>query len=478
MTCYLFSDNVYPGTAATEPESALIGIDGHLISSYVKASRAEFQRKAFDEDDRVIDLGEQLVTPTFINAHTHLSMTAFRGLHTQAFGGNVVEDLYYQLESKLTPEDVRAFARFAAYESILSGTGLVWDHYYHGEALAHGLAEAGLPAVIAPTLQDIHWPGVDLIESQLTATENLDSHEWRRKGIFSALGPHATDTVSDKLWRTVVELADKRKLPIHVHVSQSPEEYARLMERDGQSPIQFLHSRGVLDTDVAKLFVHGLYASADDLTVLRDQNVVLGYCPFSQVQFGFPAHVENWTQHGLSVAIGTDCGASNDSMDVQQELRLAAGGQAFGITSSETVSRFYQSGASNAAQAVEALRVQLRTTNEAYLQPTDLLDTVWQTPGTLHPHFNCGALAIGQMANIAIWDAQHPSLWPIHDVRRTLVMNQTAAALNGLFLMGQQRGRIGDFQRSIREEEGYQESRSEAEARRRSFLTRINLSPI
>ena len=136
-----------------------IHIAGGNIESVTPMSTKEFESLADKDDIDTLNLGSYLLTPTFTNAHTHLAMSAFRGLQTNAFGGNVVEDLYYQIESKLTAEDVKAFARFAAYEAILAGTGMVWDHYYFGASMAEGLAEAGLPAVIAPTLQDIHGTG-------------------------------------------------------------------------------------------------------------------------------------------------------------------------------------------------------------------------------------------------------------------------------------------------------------------------------
>ena len=235
----------------------------------------------------MIDLGNDLVTPAFINAHTHLSMSVFRGLETSAFGGNVVEDLYYRLETNLSADDVKAFARFAAYEAMLAGTGLVWDHYYFAEALADGLAEIGMPAVIAPTLQDLHGPGTEQLDRQLDATRNLDTPSWEAKGIFAALGPHATDTVSDALWETVGSVAESRELPIHAHVAQSPEEYGRMNDRHGLSPVAFLKSCGIVDLQVPKLWVHGLYVSQSDLDLLKRTRTVLGYCPYSQVQFGF-----------------------------------------------------------------------------------------------------------------------------------------------------------------------------------------------
>ena len=83
------------------------------------------------------DLGDKLITPAFINAHTHLAMGYLRGLATSAqLQGNVVEELYFQIESHLEPGDVRAFTRIGAMESALAGVGCVWDHYYFGLEVA------------------------------------------------------------------------------------------------------------------------------------------------------------------------------------------------------------------------------------------------------------------------------------------------------------------------------------------------------
>ena len=466
----IFSEHVLCDASQEAPSPMCIHIAGGNIESVTPMSTKEFASLADKDDIDTLNLSSYLLTPTFTNAHTHLAMSAFRGLQTNAFGGNVVEDLYYQIESKLTAEDVKAFARFAAYEAILAGTGMVWDHYYFGASMAEGLAEAGLPAVIAPTLQDIHGPGVTTWEEQLQTTLELNSHEWQTRGIWSAYGPHATDTVSEALWVKVMQGAESLKLPIHVHVSQSPEEYERLMEKQGCSPIQFLSNIGVTALPITKLLVHGLYASAEDLDQLKNRDVVLGYCPYSQVQFGFPAPADLWANQGLGVALGTDCGASNDSMDVQQELRLAAGGYAFGVTRSEHVEHFYQSASTNGAREIDEFR---KAKRELHLQTMDkesLLSAVWDTPGHMHPSVRVGRLGAGYLANIAIWEQNHPALWPVGDVRRTLTMNQTAPALAGLILRGEQRGRIGDFQQSIMQETGFRESYIEAEARRSAFI--------
>ena len=168
-------------------------------------------------------------------------MSAFRGLSSAVQQeGNAVEDVYFQLESQLD-EDIRAFTRVGAYESLLQGVGFVWEHYYGGTALADGIYDAGLEGVVAPTLQDVHGPGTAILQAQLAATEALRSADYASKGIFAAIGPHATDSVSNTLWRDIVSLAQSTELPLHFHLAQSWEE-ASEPNQHRQSTVERLDS--------------------------------------------------------------------------------------------------------------------------------------------------------------------------------------------------------------------------------------------
>ena len=283
---YLYSDKVVKTDTDTVVVPGLIAIRDDLIES-VDWSVATIEA-ARERHPTVVDARSYLITPAFINGHSHLAMCAFRGLDVDAMDGNVVEEVYFRLEGMLSPGDVRAFTRMGAYESILAGVGSVWDHYYHAEAVAQGLVDVGLTGVIAPTLQDLNGPGTAQLDAQLEATESLTSQRWRDLGIGVALGPHATDTVSDSLWNQIAQLAQKHSLYIHTHAAQSVEEYQRNMNRHGTSPIERLHRLGVLDAGLGTLLVHSLFVTQADLARLRPTRNVLGYCPYSQVQFCFP----------------------------------------------------------------------------------------------------------------------------------------------------------------------------------------------
>ena len=472
MGTFLLSDRVVLHDTDLTVAPAVVQIEGNLIQAVDPLDRSEWT--APGGTHQVIDLGDRLVTPAFVNGHTHLSMSAFRGIGLAAMGGNIVEDLYFRLESAITADDVRAFARMGAYDSLLSGVGTVWDHYYHADAIAAALVDVGLTGVVAPTLQDLAGPGVSSLESQLDATVRLtENTEMAKKGVVAALGPHATDTVSSPLWQRIGGLADTHGLWIHVHVAQSVEEYDRSVARHGCSPVSRLDGEGLLDAGAGMLLVHGLFLPQSDLKRLDPSRNILGFCPFSQIQFAFPAAVDGWWAAGIPFVVGTDCGACNDSMNVQQELRLIASGHAFAITPSTLGQRFLTTGELGAAQALDALRRDTRQDRHALTAPRALLNTVWTTPGDLHPDLPVGRIAAGRRANIAVWDLDHPACWPATDPFRTLTMSDMGPALWGMMTNGEWRGEPGRFRDSIVESDDYRAACQEASARLRDLLARL-----
>ncbi len=459
---------------------ALLELAGRHITAVSELSRddpALARARARVPAEAFIDLGDRLLSPAFINAHTHLSMIALRGLGGDAGAReNVVEQFFFEIESALEPADIRAFTRLGAFECLLSGTAVVWDHYYAGLEVAAGLRDAGLAGVVAPTLQDLEGPGADAWRAQLEATRALDDDaSMAEAGVLAALGPHATDTVSPTLWRAASELAGERALPLHAHLAQSYEEYARALERHGCSPLELLTRERLLDGPPRSLLVHGLFLTDRDLARLDPQRHVLGLCPYSQLQFGFLADVAAWTRARVPWIVATDAAACNDVMGVQRELRLVAGTRAHAIVESPVFSEFRRTGALPDARAIRALRAQRQRERAPLGDPGFLLSRVWSVPGDMHPKMPCGRIEAGRWAHLAVWDLEHPALWPGSDPLRALTHGDATAALDGLMIGGRWIGERGRFHASVREQPSYRAAQREARARLRGLLDRLGL---
>jgi cytosine/adenosine deaminase-related metal-dependent hydrolase len=413
-----------------------------------------------------LDFGEQLVTPAFVNAHTHLALAFLRGVDAARVRRNLVEDFYFAYESRLTPADIRAFARMGAYESLLSGVGFVWDHYYGGTAVAEALLDTGLSGAVAPTLQDLAGPDRDGAEQALAATLELHtSARYRDAGVVAAFGPHATDTVSPSLFRRVAELAELHGLPVHLHLAQSYDELARVEAREGRSPLALLAREGILTRAPRVVMAHGLFVSMHDLNALDSARHTLVYCPSSQMQFGFPAPVTVWSERGVSWVVATDCASSNDSMNLQKELRLCHGAASFGMSSSMEYASFLSSGDAGHARETWDDRTERAAAWSKEVASDRLLARVMHDAGALHPQLRTGAIEVGALANLAVWNVEHPSFWPTHDLTRALAMGDTTQALHTLIVAGKIIGEQGRLAESVLSSGSYREARREADQR-------------
>jgi 5-methylthioadenosine/S-adenosylhomocysteine deaminase len=416
-----------------------------------------------------LDYGDGLLTPAFVNPHTHLAMNFMRGrFEDLTASNNAVEQLFFRIEAQLQPEDVRAFTRMGAYESLLGGVGLVWDHFYFGQAVAAGLRDVGLAGVVAPTLQDVHGPGVGRAEQGIADTLHIAGDpELARAGVFSALGPHATDSVSPELWSKLAQLSAAHGLPLHFHLAQSPEEVARVQAVSGCSPVERLRRAGVLALAEPRVMAHGIYLSLAEAQLATSTPTGTGwlvFCPTSQTQFGVPARIDEWLQAQIPFLVASDSGNSNDGLSVQAELRWVAGFRALSCSFGGALSRVL-GGESTEAERVRRER-EVAVQRGALLGDSDfLLRKVWDQAGALHPGFRAGVIAEGALANLAVWDLDSPELWPATEPLRALAFSNLAHALRQLILLGRPLGEDGAFASSLLRSPGYREALREANAR-------------
>lgn len=467
-----------PGARGVEERPAAIVVRGSCIDEVrldpdVRALKAEVRAGVVSLDD----FGGALLVPAFVNAHTHLAMSALRGMVAKSEpAANAVKSVFFRLEAALEPGDVRAFTRLGAYESLLAGVGFVWDHYYSGLEVADGLCDAGLAGAVAPTLQDLSGPGRDAWERQLDAT--LAVHRDARlaaAGIVAAFGPHAPDTVSLELFRHASDLAARHGLPLHCHVAQAPEEVTELERRYGTTPLDWLLREGLLDVPAAVL-AHGIYCDVGELGRLDAARHALVLCPYSQLQFGVLARVRLWEKLRVSFVVATDSAASNDSMNPQKELRLIANLPALEASLSESYGLATECVSVDRARAVAALRAERLEQDAGWTAPGALLERVWKLPGALHPLLALGELAPGRLANIAVYDTDHPCLWPAGDALRSLCFSDVAPALVAMMVNGRWVGTRGEgFPSAVIASVEYRDAVREAEARRRALFVRAGL---
>jgi 5-methylthioadenosine/S-adenosylhomocysteine deaminase len=402
---------------------ARVHIDAGVISSVTPGPPAA-------DDERLPD--HVALTPAYVDGHTHAALHGLRGAALAPHaGGNLVEDLFYRFERHLLADDVRALATLGAYEALISGTALVWDHYGHAEALAEAFSTAGLSAVVAPTLQDRavtgREPWIDGTPAAWRATERIASGAYR--GVHAAWGPHATDTVSPALLTAIADAARSTGLPVHLHVAQSADEVARAAA-EGTTP----GARLDVLADVPTTAVHGLYLTERDLTAYATRPTTLIVCPSSQAWFGFPADIDAWEAAGCRWGVATDAAVSNDTLAVAREARTLALLRAAGLTGHATRQAFARSGDPRDAAAHAGVRRAHLDANP--LDAGSLLARVTTIPGAMHPAFRAGAIAPGYRAHLLALDTEHPCVWPCPDLARAMTLADAPSAITRMMIDG------------------------------------------
>lgn len=415
-----------------------------------------------------------VLAPAFVDAHTHLALHGLRGVASAASSDtDLVTEIFFAFEEGLNRDDVRALSRIGALEALLAGTAVVHDHYYHAEGTVDALLDTGLAGLVAPALQDLSGPGAHSWPEALDTTRRIDNDpSLAERGIGAMVGPHATDTVSDALWEEIAALADARDLPVHTHLAQSLGEHRAALAQGHDSPLRHLHHTGALDAGPSWQLVHGVFLDGDFPNLLDPERHLLVACPRSQARFAIPSDVPAWHYARWPFAVGSDAAASNDALQVQAELAAIAALWPSSVRPSTKLHKIHRDPASIDHTAslwfnrVERLRDAPSTAT--------LWRAITEVPGSVHPRLPCGALEPGRLAHLAVWDTQHPSLWPGDDIVSGLVYGCPQGALAQLMVAGRWLGPrgCGTFQAHLLRHPEVAEWKQEATERRRALLAR------
>lgn len=344
--------------------------------------------------DRVLDGRDRIVLPGLVNTHTHLSMTLMRNYADDlAFWPWLLERVK-PLEDHLTPEDVRIGARLGLAELIRGGTTCFHDMYFHLDHVADEVERCGLRARLCGALFDNSGQGETLLRAALELHD-----QWHGKGggrVTVGLGPHSAYLCSPGYLREILAEALHRKCGLHVHVAESEREVVESRERLGITPVQQLADLGCFAAPTVA--AHAIYVDDEDRRLLRDGGVSVAHNPGSNLKLANGiAPVQELLDEGVNVGLGTDGAASNNNLNLFEEMHLAA------------LLQKYRRRNAEALPAREVLR--MATIRGARALGLD--DVI-------------GSLEVGKRADVIMIDAAQPHLAPRHDPVALLVYSAQA----------------------------------------------------
>jgi 5-methylthioadenosine/S-adenosylhomocysteine deaminase len=309
---------IVPADAVLEGHAVAVG-DGRILAVLPSG---EARRRY--PDAAVTALPDHALIPGLVNAHIHAAMALMRGLADDL-------PLMRWLQEHIWPAEARHVSKEFVYDGTLlaiaellrGGVTCMNDMYFFPEMAADAVIESGIRAALGIIVID--FPTVYAADAQDYLAKGLamrDAHKHESRLSF-CMAPHAPYTVSDATFGRIVTLAEQLDIPVHVHVHETAGELQDHIARHGVRPIDRMQALGLIGPGL--ISVHSVHLDEDEIALYASHGCHVAHCPSSNLKLasGF-APVAAMLDAGINVALGTDGAASNNSLDLFEEMRLAA----------------------------------------------------------------------------------------------------------------------------------------------------------
>lgn len=311
----------------------------HADSMLTPEGEIENAELEIDERGRIAYVGKQrpgsspthnfaghALMPGLVNGHTHSAMTVQRGISDDE-GFMPWLAAVQAFEQKLTRDDVVVGLELAMLEMIANGTTTFADMYHWDEDLLTLVQRTGMRVLAAPAMftnEVVGWPGVSSLNGAetLDETERLAERFAGDEQIKLAYGPHAPYTCPPELLREILDRSKRSGIPIHIHVAESVAEVEQITAEYGRTPVAHLDSLGFFDAQV--LAAHCVHLTQDEIEVFVRTGTSASHNPVSNLKLG--CGVQSFPEMlaaGVRLTLGTDSVASNNSLDLFEEIKLA-----------------------------------------------------------------------------------------------------------------------------------------------------------
>lgn len=268
---------------------------------------------------------DRVLMPGLVNGHTHAAMTLFRGMADDLELMEWLQKYIFPMEGKfVTPDFVAIGAELACYEMVQGGTTSIVDMYFYPDTSAQVFEKCGLRAILGAPMIDFPSPGFDGWEdSHAAGVDFVKRFKGQSTRVTPALAPHAPYTVSPEHLHQVVEDAKALGVPITMHLAESPSEMDFMKTTYDDTPVRHVAKQGMLD--VPMIAAHVVWPDEEEIDMLAHSKVSAIHNPTSNMKLASGiAPVPALIKAGVPVGLGTDGAASNNDLDMWEEIRLAA----------------------------------------------------------------------------------------------------------------------------------------------------------
>lgn len=265
-----------------------------------------------------------ITLPGFINGHTHLPETLLRGICDDQTLQTWLYDYIWKVEPQMTPENAYWGSMLGIAEMLSSGTVGFNDQYFYADKIAEAVSETGIKAMLSPSIFFNGNPEADSMEEAFKNAKNAFK-KWNgnNERIWIGFGPHAPYTVDKDWFLKITSEARKLNTTIHTHLNETKEEVNNALKNWNMRPIEWVNDMGIFD--VVKSAAHCIWLSDHELEILKSNNISILHCPKSNAKIGAGiADIPNAIEKGVNVTLGTDGQASNNKLDMIEEMAFTA----------------------------------------------------------------------------------------------------------------------------------------------------------
>ena len=385
---------------------AEILIDNQLI---IYAGKRE-DTPAFEADE-IIDGKGSLAMPGLCNMHTHTPMTLLRSIGSDLPLDRWLNEAIFPVEKHLTDDAVRAGSDLGIMEMLRYGTTSFNDMYMHMDMEAEAVRDSGMRALLGHGVVDFDescsdlLPNIALIEKWNHAADDR---------IRVALAPHSEGATTQKVLEKVREAAETYQVPVHIHVSETKLDYDGSLERRGLTPPQYLDKLGLLEHPV--LAAHCVWLTDKDIELFARKKAVVLHNPVSNLKLASGiAPISKMLKAGCKITLGTDGVASNNNLNLWEEIKLMPMLQK-GTTLDPTVVSPAQTIAAATSNGAQALG-----------------------------YTNLGLLKEGYLADLILIDVAQPHMVPCNDMESNLVYSAQGSDVRMTMVNGKVLYRDGEY---------------------------------
>ncbi|MGP8243123.1 MAG: amidohydrolase family protein [Bryobacteraceae bacterium] len=301
-------------------ERGAVAVRGGVILAVGRKGEIDARFQA----SRRLDRPDAILAPGLIDTHTHAAMSLFRGIADDRKLQDWLENYIFPAEAKnVSPDFVRWGTRLGCLEMLLSGTTTFTDMYYFEDVVAEASKEAGMRGVLGETI--IGFPVADA-KTPAEALAFTEKYLTRFAGdalVVPAVAPHALYTNSDETLKAARALANRHHAPLLIHVAETRKENDDALATRHMTAIQTLESLGIFNGRTVA--AHCVWANEGDLKILKEHGVGVAHCPSSNMKLASGvAPVARMLQLGIKVGLGPDGPASNNDLNMFEEMDLAA----------------------------------------------------------------------------------------------------------------------------------------------------------